>query len=223
VLGWASAQLPQGAALVAERRVWAELLHRGGSEDTVRLTGTGGSAQPFLTVTEAPVPPESRLVARFDSPGTARPLQVADPRPGVPTAEELDRRRSLAAAILANPTTETGPQARAVLAAAAVDQRLLSLLAALVAREGLGIAAFPPAPGEPDPSGGGSPARRVLLTALGGQALRPGTPATRRLTGLLEAQQPPFAPDEVTADDDGVLVGFRYVSDPDAVVTAAAP
>ena len=59
------------------------------------------------------------------------------------------------------------------------------------------------------------------LTALGGARV-PGDPAaTDRLVAWLEAQLPPVVPDEVQVTDDGVLVAFRYVSDPDAVVTAA--
>ena len=47
--------------------------------------------------------------------------------------------------------------------------------------------------------------------------------ATDRLLAFLEAQLPPFAPDAVDVTDDGVLVGFRYESAPDAVVTANTP
>jgi hypothetical protein len=50
----------------------------------------------------------------------------------------------------------------------------------------------------------------------------PGDPvAADRLVARLEAQLPPLAPDEVRVAGDGVLVAFRHVSDPDAVVTAA--
>jgi hypothetical protein len=163
------------------------------------------------------------VLARFDSPGSARPLLVADPSPGVATAAELDRRRSLARALLANPTTTAGERAAAVLSAGAVDPRLLALLAALTAREGIGIADLPPAAGEPAPSADGVPARHALVDTLGGEPLTPGAAATDRLRTWLAAQQPPFAPDEVRTTGDGVLVGFRYVSDPDALVTRSAP
>ena len=83
-----------------------------------------------------------------DSPG--RPvLSLIDRRPGVPTAAELAQRHALAAAILANPTTTTGPRAAAVLRAASIDQRLLTVLAGLAAQFGVGVRDLPPADGEP--------------------------------------------------------------------------
>jgi hypothetical protein len=53
--------------------------------------------------------------------------------------------------------------------------------------------------------------------------LAPGAPATDRLVAWLEAQLPPFAPDSVVATEQGVRIGFDYVSAPDALVSAAAP
>jgi hypothetical protein len=79
------------------------------------------------------------------------------------------------------------------------------------------VADLPPAPGEP---ADGPPARRVLVDEARGQRLAPGSAATEDLVAFLEAQRPPFAPDSVEQTDDGVLVGFDYVSAPDAVVTA---
>jgi hypothetical protein len=58
----------------------------------------------------------------------------------------------------------------------------------------------------------------VLATA-GGSSLTEGTPALTELRAWLSAQVEPFAPDEVRLVDDGLLVGFRYVTDPDGVVT----
>jgi hypothetical protein len=37
----------------------------------------------------------------------------------------------------------------------------------------------------------------------------------------VEAQRAPFAPDTVEQTDDGVLLGFRYASAPDTVVSEA--
>ena len=159
------------------------------------------------------------MVARFERPG-ARALLVVDPAPGVPTPEELDRRRSLAAALLANPTTGTDGRAAEVLRAGAVDQRLLSLLAALGAQFGVGLADFPTAPGEPQ---GGALARRALVDRLGDDALLPDSPTTERLVAWLEAQLPPFAPDSFEVTDNGILIDFRYVSAPDALVTRSTP
>jgi hypothetical protein len=226
LLAWAGDQLPGGGRLVAARPLWAELLHAGGDEQEIRLAGTAGAGsatRPVLTVDEGPVPDDGRLVATFSSPGWTRPFVVSDPHPGVPSDRELARRRSLSAALLANPTTVTGDGAAAVLDAAAVDPRLLSLLAALTANYGIGVGGFPAPPGEPAAPADGVLARQALVTSLGGEPLRPGAAPTNRLLAWLHAQLPPFIPDHVTVTDDGVLIGFRYVSVPDALVTQSTP
>lgn len=172
----------------------------------------------LLVVTGRP-PSGSSVLARFDDPGGAT-LTVVDPAPGRPTADELDRRQRLATAILANPNTGATGRAAEVLEAAAVDARLLGLLAALVAQLGVGVADFPPALGEPVD---GPLARHVLLDRVGSDRVAPGEEATDRLLAFVEAQLPPFAPDAVAVTADGVLVGFRYESAPDAVVTENTP
>ena len=222
LLAWAGDQLPDGARLVAPGPLWAELLHAGGDERAIRLPGTAG-ARSALSVGDGRPTAGARLVAMFGSPGWTRPFVVSDPHPGVPTAAELARRRSLATALLANPTTVAGGAAAEVIRAAAVDPRLLALLAALAARYGVGVSGFPAAPGEPAVPDDGVLARRVVVSSLGGTPLRPGTAATHRLQAWLDAQLPPFAPDSVTVTGTGVLIGFRYVSAPDALVSESAP
>lgn len=222
LLGWVEGNVPPDGRVVVPEEVWAELVHAGGDEDVLRLpgTGAGGNAlSPVLTVVRGDPPEGGVVLSRFAGPG-AEPVLLVDPSPGVPTVEELSRRESLAAALLANPTTSTGPRADAVLGSAEVDQRLLSLLAALAAQFGVGVRDFPLADGEPDD---GPPARRVLLESLGGEPLAPGAAATERLLNWLDAQLPPFAPDAVGVTEGGVLVSFRYVSAPDALVTRSAP
>lgn len=221
-LEWAETQLPVGAGLVAPRHLWAELIHVGGDENQVRLSGAGrdgGPSEPAMNLVRGDAPAGGLVVARFERPG-ARALLVVDPAPGVPTPEELDRRRSLAAALLANPTTGTDGQGAERLRTGAVDQRLLSLLAALGAQFGVGVADFPAAPGEPQ---SGTLARRALVDRLGDDALLPAAPATERLVAWLDAQLPPFAPDSFEVTDDGVLIVFRYASAPDALVTRSTP
>jgi hypothetical protein len=84
----------------------------------------------------------------------------------------------------------------------------------------VGIADFPAPAAEPDD---GLPARRALLDTFGSDDLRPGAAATDRLVTWLDAQRGPFAPDSVAVTDGGVLIGYRYVSDPDALVTGSVP
>jgi hypothetical protein len=59
----------------------------------------------------------------------------------------------------------------------------------------------------------------VLDSALG-EPLEAGSPAAERLLTYLDAQQDPFRPDSVQFGDGTVRVHFRYVSAPDALVTA---
>ena len=87
----------------------------------------------------------------------------------------------------------------------------------LTAREGLGITAFPRA------DGAEGPARSVLLAAVGSAPVGTGRPATEPLQTWLEAQLPPFAPDRVEVTADGVLLTYRYASDPDALVAEVSP
>ncbi|MBM7805595.1 hypothetical protein JOD57_001432 [Geodermatophilus bullaregiensis] len=217
VADWLPDALPGDTDLAASAAVRAELAEQGVPADRLRPAEDAVPGGTPLAVV-GPAPAGSRVLARFDRPGDGSELLVVDPAPGEPTAEELDRRRALAEALLANPTTgATGATADA-LSRAAVDQRLLSLLAGLAARDGVGIASLPVLPGE---EGSAAPARRALLSALGGAPVPEDPAATDRLVAWLDAQLPPFAPDEVQVTDEGVLVAFRYVSDPDAVVTAA--
>ena len=221
-VAWIERALPRDTRLAVEPRLWAELVHAGAAEDQVFPADPPRNGDPAapLGVTDA-TPPEGALVlARFDPPGPAGPLAVFDASPGAPTPEELERRRALAEALLANPTTDAAPGAVEVLRAAALDQRLLAVLAALGARSGVGIEGFPALPGEPTT---GLLARRALVDGLGGEALTPGAQPTERLLTYLDAQQPPFAPDRVEVTDGGVLIEFRYVSAPDALVSRSTP
>ncbi len=223
LFGWADSALPTGSRLVADRLLRAELLHAGGEPDEVVLPGTarpGEPEAPVLTVVRGEVPRGGLVLARFDDAGAPGPLVVVDPAPVPATPEDLSRRRALGDALLANPTTTAGGRAAELLRAGQVDPRLLSLLAALGAQFGVGVQDLPPAPGEPDD---GAPARRALVDRLAADALPPGAPATERLLGWLDAQQPPFAPASVTSTDAGLLVEFGYVSAPDALVSGSAP
>ncbi len=211
LLEWADRELPDDVRVRPEDDVRGDLLAAGAPDD---LVGTGEPTGPgdlVLTVTEGEPDPTSRVVARFDG------LTLVDPSPGTPTPEQLDRRVALAEAVLANPTTRAPEEAAAVLRSADVDMRLLSLLAGLTAREGIGVAAFPRA------DGAEGPARSVLLSAVGGTPVGTGEPATGQLRTWLEAQLRPFAPDRVEVTEEGVLLSHHYASDPDALVAEVSP
>ena len=178
--------------------------------------GTSLTAAGLEVVTGDP-PAGALVLARFEEDdGTV--VSVVDPAPGRPTDAEIDRSRRLADAVLANPLAAPSGRAADVLRAGDVDARLLGLLAGLVGRLDAHVADLPPAPGAPED---GAPARYLLIDRIGDAPLTPGSPATEDLVAFLEAQRPPFAPDTVEVTDDGVLVGFHYVSGPDAVVTDA--
>jgi hypothetical protein len=211
LLEWAERELPDDARLRPADDVRGDLLTAGAPDDLVGTEEPTGPGDLVLTVTDGEPPPGDRVVARFER------LTVLDPSPGMPTPEQLDRRRALAEAVLANPTTRAPEEAAAVLRSADVDMRLMSLLAVLTAREGLSVAAFPRT------DGAEGPARSVLLAAVGSAPVGAGQPATEPLRTWLEAQLPPFAPDSVEVTADGVLLSYRYASEPDALVAEVSP
>ena len=182
------------------------------------VVGSSASAGPgtALIVTDGTVPAGSRLVARFGSPPQ---FAVVDPAPVQPTADELRRRHELAAAVLANPTTRTADGAATALRTGAVDPRLLGVLAALTARSGIGIAALPAAADEPADV---PLARSALIDEVGGRPVTAGSPDVPALVAFLRAQLAPVRARRGDRDPRGVLVGYRYLSGPDAAVTAAS-
>ena len=208
LLSWADRELPVDARLRADPRVRARLLAAGAPEE---LMAPAGPDDAVLAVAAGGEEPDGRVVARFGD------LAVVDPAPGVPTPEQLDRRRALADALLANPTMSAPEDAAAVLRSGDVDMRLLSLLAALVARQGVQVATFPAS------QGAEGPARSMLLGAVDGEPLGTGRPGTEALQTWLEAQLPPYAPDRVEVTEDGVLLTYRYASDPDALIAEVSP
>lgn len=222
VIDWARTGQSRDIHLVAENPLRAQLIHAGAGPDAVGPPGARPDEPQttVLTVLSGAPPDGAMVLARFPGDGAAGPLLVVDPAPGIPTGEELTRRRSLAAALLANPATTPGERAADVLGSGEVDPRLLSVLAALGAQYGVGVQDFPLADGEPRE---GPLARRALVDRLAGDPLVPGAPATERLVAWLEAQLPPFAPDAVTSTEQGVRIEFAYVSAPDALVSASAP
>jgi hypothetical protein len=210
VVRWLEDELPSDTPVTASDDVRATLA-AAGAGDRVGAADDGA-----LRVVAGEPAADALVVARFEGADGAT-LSVVDPEPGRPTAEELDRRQSLAAAVLANPIAGVTGRAADALRTGDVDARLLGLLAGLVSRMDVHVADLPPAPGEP---ADGPPARRLLLDAAAGERLTPGAPATEELVAFLEAQRPPFAPDTVEQTDEGVLVAFDYASAPDAAVTA---
>ncbi len=214
---WLPAALAPSAGLVASADVREELAAAGVPADRLRPPEDEVRPGDLLAVPGTP-PPGARVVASLGRAGGGR-LLVVDPQPGEPTGEQRQWRRSLGAALLANPTTTADPAAAAALGSGEVVPRLLGLLAALAAGEGVGVAALPALPGEEEAA---TPARRVLVDALGGAPVPADPAATDRLRAWLAAQRPPYAPTVVEVTDDGVLVGFPYHSAPDALVADAA-
>lgn len=213
VAAWLSRQTAEDTPLTAAEHLRTALEDAGLAD---RLAAEG--ADDALRVVDGAPPAGALVLARFEADGTT--LSLVDPAPARPTAAELSRREGLAAAVLANPIAGATGRAADVLRTADVDARLLALLAALVSRMDVHVADFPPAPGEP---ADGPPARWLLIDRMRGEPLIPGGPATEQVVAFLEAQRPPFAPDSVEATDEGVLIGFGYISAPEAVVTAATP
>ena len=212
VAGWVEAELPPDIPLTAPDDVRAAVAAAGTADE--RLTGGDDGA---LQVVEGDPGADAVVVAQFQG-GDGTLLSVVDPAPVEPTADELDRRRRLAAAVLANPVAGATGRAADVLGTADVDARLLGLVAVLVARLDAGIADLPRAPGQPEE---GTPTRNALIGSIGGEEIVPGSEAADRVRAFVEAQQPPFTADTVELTENGLLVGFDYSSSPDADVTAA--
>jgi hypothetical protein len=209
VVRWLETEVPADTPVTAAADVRAALAAAGAGDRV------GDPADDALEVVAGEPTTGVLVVARFES-ADGGTLSVVDPHPGRPTEEELERRRSLAAAVLANPVAGATGRGADALRTGDIDARLLGLLAGLVSRMDVHVADLPPAPGEPDD---GLPARRLLVDAAAGERLTPGAAATEDLVTFLEAQRPPFAPDTVEQTDEGLLVGFDYVSAPDAMVT----
>ncbi len=202
LIDWLSTEVPTGTP-VAATGLLAEDLGRAGV-----TVGTGG-----LQVVRGPVV-DPDVIARFGDDDTA--LVVLDPQRAEPTAEERALRRQLASALLANPTTADAGQATGALLSGDVDPRLLTLLAGIAAQYGVGISALPAVPGEV-----GTPVRRAIVDSVAGTPLREDPGLVALVTTWLSAQLPPYAPASVTPLEDGLLISYRYASDPDGLIVSA--
>jgi hypothetical protein len=211
---WTDTELDPGTRVTVPADVRAALV---AADDGERFVA--GDSAGALVLVHGNAPEGATVLARFEADdGSA--FTLADPAPGQPTADELERRRNLSAAILANPHVGATGRAADVLRSGNVDARLLGLLAVLVTQLDIGVADFPPAPGEPAV---GPLARHVLIDRAGTSSVARGAPAADDVLAFLDAQRPPFAPDTVEVTDGGILVAFRYTSAPDAVITADTP
>ena len=214
LVDWADTELDPGTRVTVPADVRSLLRTAGGSARFV----TGDTPGALVLVRED-APSGSATLARFEAAdGTA--FTLTDPAPGEPTPDELERRKQLCAAILANPHVGATGRAADVLRSARVDARLVGLLAVLVTQLDIGVADFPPAPGEPAE---GPLARHVLIDRAGTSPVARGEPAADDVLEFLRDQLAPFAPDVVEVTDTGILVAFHYASTPDAVVTANTP
>ena len=218
LLEWAGSHLPAGATVEADPVLATELQQAGAPAGMFGTSGgpAAGPDGPALQVTRDDGSSTGLVVARFTD-AAGRMLAVVDPAAVPPDAAALDRRRTLGAALLDNPATMAPEPAAQLLRDGDVDPRLLSLLAGLTARFGVQLADLPVVPGEEDLV----PVRSAVLAAAGGRPLTEGTEQLDDVLAWLSAQRGPFAPDDVRLVDGGLLVGFRYVTDPDGAVTRA--
>ena len=219
LVAWLRDQLPEDAVVTADPRLTAQLVHAGADPDRV-LTGTDlavpastAPTAPVLRVTSGADPVEGTPVARF---GAAGGLAVTDPGAVAPTPEQLENRRRLGAALLANPTNSFPPADAALLTEGRVDPRLLTLLASIGAQYGVGVEALPAVPGEPSDAS----VRQAVVSTVGGTSLATDPGATARLRGWLDVQQDPYVPARVSEVPGGLLIAYDLVRGPDALVTA---
>lgn len=206
LVAWLRSELPPGTTVSADGLL-AEDLRQAGVP-----IGDGGLQ---VARGRTPTGAEGLVVARFGD--AASGLVVADPERRGPDAEERRLRRELSAALLTNPTTADAGQATGALLSGDVDPRLLTLLAGMAAQYGVGISALPAVPGEVS-----TPVRHAVVDSVGGVRLADDPALADQVEAWLAAQLPPYAPDVVQDDTGGLRVGFHYVPDPDALVTAAS-
>jgi multisubunit Na+/H+ antiporter MnhG subunit len=210
---WMDAQLPADAAVTASPRLTAELLHAGADPTRLRrgdapAPAATGATAPVLRVTAGAPGAGTRVVARFGE------LAVVEAHPVLPPEAAVTARRDLAAALLANPTTQVPTADADLLAAGQVDPRLLSLLAGMAARLGIGLHALPAVPGEP----AGALRRQAVVHSIGGRPVADDPAAAQQLRTYLAAQRDPYAPDRATEADGGLLLGYDLVPDPDGLL-----
>jgi hypothetical protein len=221
--GWAREALPEGSRLSVPADLRAELVHAGadpawlGTAADLRVAATATEA-PVLRVVRGDLPAGSAPVARLDAADGLPALTVVDPRPVAPTAGERDKRRVLGRALAANPATLADDDVRTILSSGELDPRLLSLLAGIGAASGIGIDRLPVVPGEE----GRTLVRQAVVSSVGGIALEGAPVQTDRVLTLLRAQRAPYTPEVVRRVEGGLLVGYRYVPAPDALLTRAA-
>jgi hypothetical protein len=132
----------------------------------------------------------SALVARFGSGHGRADLRQVLPV-GSDPAEERDARAQIGGALVTNTRLRLTPGAWATLAGGAADPRLLTALDSLAAHHDVDVDSLP----RPEPERrAGAPARRAIVTAIDGAAVRRGTPTVRAASRILRAQRPPYRP-----------------------------
>ncbi|MEV6522460.1 hypothetical protein AB0M43_10995 [Longispora sp. NPDC051575] len=184
---WVGAELPATERVAVEDGLRADLVRAGLPAGRIdpdsgwRLSrgGTAGVVATFGPVT----------VSRRDG-GAA------------PTGEQRRTRARAGAALAGNPRLTLTPAAADLLRAGDVELRLVLLLGTVTGQHALKIQDFPGVPGER-----GTPARRVLVTAVDG---RPATTAesTALLRAWLDLQRDPYRPQGTTTTAEGLLVRY---------------
>ena len=216
LVAWASTQLPVGATLTADPALATEL-ERSGAEPGTVITGdapVGAAEGPQLEVVRGDDTGGRTVVARFRD-ATGEELTVVDPAAVLPDVAELEQRRRLGEALLANPMTAPPEGVAQRLSQGEVDPRLLVLLAGMAARFGIQLGDLPAVAGEE----AGAPARAAVVVAVRGEPVAEGSAGLVELRSYLDAQLDVFSPDEVRLVEGGLLVRFRYLTDPDGAVT----
>ena len=217
---WVEANVPEGPILV-DAALWADLAEAGVPEDRLVIQPSVDDPPPAREYTLATWPgagaivttPASRAGARGDArlPGLLDnslvvaafgagdgevEVRAVDPRaPDVTSLRHHDpaSARSLGGSLARNDDLTFVPNARALLVAGEVDERVMTTLVAVGAGQPIEIRDFPADPAE---TAAGEARRSVVL-----RTDDPG--GTEEVTRLLDRQAPPYRPDDVTVADDG--------------------
>lgn len=218
---WIEDNATREQRLIVDNSMWVDLVEAGWDRDNVlwyykldtdpavtALSPNGWRDSDFVISTQSmrTFPTEfpqvagalqnSVEVAVFGEGDTAVEIRQIVPE-GVEAANErqgaaFTRQSALGQQLAENPSIEMDDDARAMLAAGHVDERIITMLGALSAERTVSVGGFPLIPGEQSPI-----ARQVEITAIDGTAI--DMPALAMLSNL----GAPYSPKEVNLDQRG--------------------
>jgi hypothetical protein len=155
----------------------------------------------------------STVVASFGDGAQRIDVRMVTPQGAVLAAATQNRaaadRASYGAELARNPALQISDEARTLLTDGRVDPRIVVLLATLIADGGITVGGFPVIDGEQ-----AGPIRQVQITKIAGERVASGNEFAGGTQELFAGLSGPFAPGDVVAEDDAVLLRYPVDLDP---------